>query len=225
MERKIINYTIRYFERGVDKSKLIRISRISRDTMQAYGDIIADIQRGVTLQEEEDKIIKKMAEIIISRDRKLREKRDLCKPLKKRLDQINADKPKNDTAFKSCVSVVGMVCEDNGITDKDLISAKFWSKKTQAADIWDFLSAIVFKDVEPCANSNIAVDDDMLFAALYKYYGPITNEKIGKMDLIEFQRAVDVCIKGGMPQAVVESIWQKRGDKGYLEMMMPRKDK
>lgn len=223
MERKTINYTIKYFERGKDKEKLVRISKISRDTMTKYGEVIAEVQRGKELEEESTAIIKKMADIIISRDINMKETRALCKPMKKRLDIISDSIPKNKSIFNMFVSIVNLVCDDNGIEDKELRSSKFWSKKTEPIDILEFLNAIVFKDVEGGKSGNYVVDDDMLFAALFKYYGPVTREQIGKMDVIEFQRAVDVCVRGGMPESVVNAIWKKRGDSGYLEMMMPRK--
>lgn len=55
---------------------------------------------------------------------------------------------------------------------------------------------------------------------MYKWYGPAD---INKMDIPEFDTALQVAITSGLPKEIADKIWKKSGDSGYLEMMMPRK--
>ena len=56
---------------------------------------------------------------------------------------------------------------------------------------------------------------------MYKHYGPA---ELGRMDIIEYKKALDVALSAGMPRELADKIWRKKGDKSYLAMMMPRKE-
>ena len=149
MERKIINYTVNYFERGVDKSKKITIRRIARDVIEEYNTLIANISIINEIEKERKRLIDNLGYVIIkeiSLKNRIKEAKDIKEQLKHLESHIRD--AKSGDLFKRAVKIVAQILEDNGIEDDELGTDRFWKRKTEERDIWDFLNAVIYKDIE-----------------------------------------------------------------------------
>lgn len=57
---------------------------------------------------------------------------------------------------------------------------------------------------------------------MYKHYGPAD---LDKMDLIEFNKAVEIAIASGMSKEIIEKIWSMHKDTSYRERMKAAREK
>lgn len=149
MERKTINYTIKYFERGKDKEKRVVIKRISRGVIKDYNMVLSSIAIIEAIERERQKLIQNLGAVIVA-SKKFSERIKDAEPIKKQLKQLEKQlyDANAEEVFNNSIKIVEQILDDNGIEEKELCSKKFWTKKTEERDLWDFLNAVVYKDID-----------------------------------------------------------------------------
>ncbi len=138
MERKIINYTIKYFKRGKDLEKRLVIKRVSRGAVNKYSEIVANMAVIEAICKQRDTLVQQFGECVSVG--KIKERADKARPVWAQIQQLDEQlkAARVNEVFGMCVGLVADILDDNGIEDKDLCSAKWWEKHTEERDIWDF---------------------------------------------------------------------------------------
>lgn len=155
MERKTVNYEVKYFKKGVDLVKHVEIKRISRGTMKEYGELMTYALKSTALLKEKENKTKEIAWVLSDTKIRYWDRISKAKPLGKELIEIEKKINEYADIFPKAVEIVASVLDENGIEDKDLIKFSFWNKCTDDTEIWDFLNTVIYKDVDTSAKKKL----------------------------------------------------------------------
>ncbi len=167
MERTIVKVIIPYFENGVDKEKKFTVSRISRKVIKEYTEIILHLtemrDQAVKLankardrKRQIDNIVSNASDLI-GKKITVKESREAGSKAKEKIVVLDKEIKVIEAEIKEleerdiaaeCMTVVSRILKDNGIEDPQMIDVDFWEECTEEADLWQFLSSVVYKDVQ-----------------------------------------------------------------------------
>jgi len=147
--RKEIEITIPYVKRGEELEKAVKISFISNRVLSDYNKIVEQFNGILNLHVEKKEKVEEMAWILTDKEVPIKDKRAKIAPLKERVVNIKKEiKAKDDKAlFSDRFNIIKRILDDNGITDSDLLSYKFWNEKVEPSLVWTFLSQAAMKDI------------------------------------------------------------------------------
>lgn len=149
-KRKEITLEVPYFEKGEEKTKLVKIKYVSYSIQNRYSDILNTINSATKLAEQERSILREIGALISVKKLPLRETRAKIKDLNEQKEKVHTQllalEPKTGDTYNKLIQITKDLLEMNGNEDEELSSTIFWEDKVEAEEIWSFLLKAVSKD-------------------------------------------------------------------------------
>jgi seryl-tRNA synthetase len=149
MSKEVLDYKLPYTEKGLEYLKTIKISFVSNKVLRMYNEHSQILVKLDEINRKKQLIMQELAEIIVDKKMKIKEKMELAKVKKEEERQLNLElKDLNDAyMFSEKWKIIKRVLDDNGIDDEKLNDPDFWDENTDPSTPWGFLTKCIMKDI------------------------------------------------------------------------------
>ena len=144
--KKVIDYSLEYFDKGEEVTKKVKIKFVSNRVQREYNELMSEVARVQDCYLEMQKIKSEMVAIRLKKDkdykRVIAEKQERDSELK---EEINETDSKG--FFKKRYELIKRILIDNGYGEDKVSTYEFWDESIEPSMLMDFLTTAVFKDV------------------------------------------------------------------------------